>query len=156
MGNWAPACAGETSASIEGAVTDVLAELHAVETDPLGDLVGALGGDLDLVAQRRHAQHAPAVGHDLAAALGGAGVEYVEIVFVLRQSVDLVALARRVRIARGGEHDAERGTPIPLGLDLVEPAVDRMLDELEEIALHPEEDGLRFRVAEAAVELHHA
>ena len=49
-------------AAVERAVADVAAELHAVEADLLDHLVGALGGDLHLVAERGDAQHAPAAG----------------------------------------------------------------------------------------------
>ena len=66
--------------------------------------------------------------------------------------VDGVAFARPVRIARRGEHHAERGATIPVGVDLIERAVDRVLKQLDQIRLQPHHDRLRLRIAEAAVE----
>ena len=83
-------------------------------------------------------------------------MEDVDVVAVPGKAVDLVALARRVGIAVGRHHDAERGAAIPLGLDLAERAVDGMVDEREEVALEAHEDRLRLGITEAAVELHHA
>src|SRR4051812_32152975 len=67
-----------TLAPPEGAVPDVAPELHAVEADAIDDPVRALRGDLHLVAQRGHAQHAAAVRHHRPGLLRRAGVENVE------------------------------------------------------------------------------
>src|SRR6185437_3378868 len=143
--SWMPIYAGMASlrsAAVERAVADVFAELHAVEADLLRHLVGALGGDPHLVAQRGDAQHTAAARDDPAALLLGAGVEHVEILLVPGQAVDLVALARRLRIAGRREHDAQRRAPVPFRLHRVERALDAVLHQLEEIALEPQQDRL--------------
>ena len=58
-------------------------------------------------------------------------------------------------IAGRREHDAERRAPVPLGVDRVERAVDRVLEQVDEVGLEPQHDRLRFRVAHAAVEFEH-
>ena len=60
--------------------------------------------------------------------------------------------SRRVRIAGRGKHDAQRRTPIPFGFDLVERAIDAVLEQREQVGLQAHEDRLRLRIAEAAVE----
>jgi hypothetical protein len=70
----------------------------------------------------------------------------------VRQAADGVALARRVRVVGGGEHDAERDAAVPFGFDLVELAGDGVLEQVEQVGLQPHHDRLRFRVAHAAVE----
>ena len=66
---------------------------------------------------------------------------------------DHFALARRLGIAGRRHDDAERGTPVPFGLDLVEPAVDGGLQQSHQVGLQPHHDRLRFRIAHAAIEL---
>ncbi len=45
---------------------------------------------------------------------------------------------------------------VPLGVDLVQRAVDRVLQKFEQVRFEPHQDGLRLRVAEAAVEFERA
>src|SRR5690606_41458993 len=54
-----------SGSGLEGAVADIAAHLVAVETDVLGDLVGTRLGVFHRFAERGHAQHAAAAGHDL-------------------------------------------------------------------------------------------
>ena len=116
---------GGKGSAIDGAVTNILAELHAFPAN-LGDsLVGALLGQLDVFAQGGDAQHAAAVGHHLAVLVGGAGVENVAVIAEavgLGQAADDVALLRGVRVVGGSQYDPECDTAVPLGLDLIERA----------------------------------
>ena len=69
-----------------------------------------------------------------------------------RQSIDDVACARNARISGGSQHDAESSVQVPLGFDLVELAIDRMFQELQEIGFQAHQDRLGFGIAHAAVE----
>ncbi|OPZ01834.1 MAG: hypothetical protein BWZ09_02637 [Alphaproteobacteria bacterium ADurb.BinA305] len=72
------------------------------------------------------------------------------------QPGDDVALARALRVACSGEHDAEREAAVPLGLGLVELAGDGGFDQIGEIGLQTHHDRLRLGIAHATVELDHA
>ena len=65
---------------------------------------------------------------------------------------DHVAQLRTGRVAGCGQHHAQRAAAIPLGLHLVQPAVNAGLDELAQRRLETAEDGLRLGVAQPAVE----
>ena len=146
------------SASADGAVADVAAELHAVEADGVDRLVGALLRRLDVVAERGDAEHAAAGGDDLAVLRGRAGVEDVHVVAGCRASgrpwmtSPLLGVSG---IVGGGQHDAERDAAVPFGFDLVEAAVDGGFEQGDEVALQAHHDRLGFRVAHAAVEFQH-
>ena len=49
----------------------------------------------------------------------------------------------------------QRGTTVPVGFGRVELAIDGLFDQFQQVALQSHQDGLRFRVAQAAVELQH-
>src|SRR4051812_26800127 len=119
------------SLAFQGAVADVLAVLHAVEADLIDRLIGAGARHLHRVAERSDAEDTAAVGDDGLAFLAGTGVEHAAIVAWLRQAVDLVALARLIRIAVRGEHHAERRAAVPFGLGAIERAGDHVLDQAE-------------------------
>ena len=51
------------------------------------------------------------------------------------------------------EHHAERRAPIPVRLGAIERPGERVLEQLEQVRLQPQEDRLRLRVAQPAVEL---
>src|SRR5687768_4156106 len=112
---------------LQGAVADVLAVLHALEADGLERLVGAGARHLHRIAERGDAQYAPAVRHQGLAFEARTGMEHAAIGGRLGQSADPVALARLFGVAGGGEDYAERGTPVPLRLHLVERALERAL-----------------------------
>src|SRR5688572_5361176 len=145
-----------TALARDGAIANVTAALHAVPGNRIHERVGlALRGG-DAIAQSDRAQHAPAVGEHAAILKAGARVEH--LAGQLRshiQALDDVAFADLVRITLGREHHAERRAGVPFGLDLVQPAIERGLAELHEIALHAHHDGLGFGVAEAAVVFEH-
>mmetsp|Transcript_5856 Transcript_5856/g.23004 ORF Transcript_5856/g.23004 Transcript_5856/m.23004 type:complete len:376 (+) Transcript_5856:1309-2436(+) len=75
------------------------------------------------------------------------------LVLVGGQAADRIALAGRQRVTLGREHDAQRDAAVPLRLDLVQRAVGRVHQQLEEVALEPHHDGLGLGVAHAGVEL---
>src|SRR5262249_42038384 len=114
-------------------VADVAPQLHAVKLYLPGHLVGALLRGAHVVAQRGHAQHPAAAGDEVVAADRGAGVEHMAVLAGRRQAVDGIALARVVGVAGGGQHHAQRHPRVPLRLDLVERAVERMVDEVDEV-----------------------
>ena len=69
-----------------------------------------------------------------------------------RQTGNHIPLARGVRIVGGGKDDAQSNTPVPFGFDLIEGAVDAMLQQSDEVGLEAHQDRLGFRIAQAAVE----
>src|SRR6185369_16681441 len=111
-----------------GAVADVAAVLHAIEADAVHGLIGAALRHLDGIPERGDAQHAPARGYGLLARQRRAGVEHLAVLGGRRQAADGVALARGVGIAVRGQHHAERGTAVPVGLGRVELAVHGRFD----------------------------
>ena len=68
------------------------------------------------------------------------------------EAVDDIAPVELVGIAAGGHDHAERGARIPARLEAVQAAIDRRLAQLDEIALQAHEDGLRFGIAQSAIE----
>src|SRR5258706_2716962 len=108
------------------------------------------------LAESGNAKHASAGRHDFPLGEQGAGVEYLARFGGGIQARDRVALAGVVRIALGGEHDAERRSPVPLMVGPLERARSRVLEQIDEIRLEPHQNWLRLRIAQAAVELERA
>src|SRR5690606_34667314 len=105
-------------------------------------------------AQCADAEYAATRGHRVFAFDAAAGVEHLGVTHVRHvPGVDLVAGAWRSRIAFGRHHDAQRGARIPVDFDAFERAVDAGLDQRGEVRAQAHHDRLRFRVAEAHVEL---
>src|SRR6267142_33626 len=69
---------------------------------------------------------------------------------------DGVALPRRVGIARCRDHHPEGGAAVPVRLESIELSLDRPLDHIEQVAPEAQQDRLRFRIAEPAVEFQRA
>ena len=109
------------------------------------------------VAERGDAQHAAAARDDVAVRELGAGMEHHADPRPRRgQPGDRVALARRVRVAGGGHHHAERDAPVPLQLRPGRACRRARADQqVEQVALQPHHDRLRLRVAQPAVEFEH-
>ena len=121
-------------AALDCAPTDILAELHAVEMNLLDRLVRLVLRHLDAIAQADYAEHAPAGRAELAIMQRGPGVEGHAFVGFGRDAGDLVALARRVRVAGSCHHHAQRGAAIPFQVDAVERAVDGVFKDRQQIA----------------------
>src|SRR3981189_2481571 len=113
---------GFASASLQGAVAYVLAELHAVEADPVHRVIGACARHFHGVAERRHAKHAAGAGERSLPVEARAAVEHLAIGLLLRQPLDAVALARLLRVAVRGEHHAERRAAGPFRIRAVQPS----------------------------------
>src|SRR3989454_586611 len=141
----------------ERALSDVPPVVHAGPADA-GDGGVRLGHRLlDRVAERGHAEHAPAVGHERAVGPLRSGVEdFAALPGAERlHTLDPPPALDRARVALGGEHDAQRGTCIPIDGGAGEAAVARALDQLEQVGAQADEQRLRLRIAEAHVELEH-
>src|SRR6266705_4438253 len=141
----------------ERALSDVPPVVHAGPADA-GDGGVRLGHRLlDRVAERGHAEHAPAVGHERAVGPLRSGVEdFAALPGAERlYTFDPPPALDRARVALGGEHDAHRGTCIPVDGGAGETAVARVLDQLEQVGAQADEQRLRLRIAEAYVELEH-
>src|SRR2546423_15578154 len=108
-------------------MADVAAKLHAVEADLVDGLVGPRARDAQRVAERRDAENAAAVGDERIAGELRPGVEHAAVRPWSGDALDAVALARLVRIIRGGDHHAERAAPGPLGCRPVGRAGQRLL-----------------------------
>src|SRR5690606_21093446 len=142
--------------ALDRAPADVVAVEGAVPGDAGDRRVGALLRIRHTVAQRAHAQHPTTGGDHVPALHPGAGVEDPGVVgFGYVPGIDGVADARLVRVALGGHHHAQRRAWVPLRLHAVEPALDAGFDQVREIGLQAHQDRLRFRIAEAHVELDH-
>ena len=129
--------------------------LHAVEMNSRRDFVGAALRRLHIVTEGRDGENPATVDCYLPAFQLGAGVEHVAIVRAWSEPLDDIALARGVGIARCSKHHPEGNPRVPLGLDLVQPPRDRVLEQADQIALEPHHDRLGLRVSHAAVELEH-
>ena len=102
---------GETSTGGRGG--DVGAALHAVERDQVGRGVGAGAGVGEVVAERGHAEHPPAGGHEAVAApracrRGTPDADRRSDASAASQPVISSPVSRRGRVAAGGQHDASR------------------------------------------------
>src|SRR5690554_359087 len=142
----------------ERMVTDVATELAAFEMNLVDDFVGTGLSAAYAVAERRHAQD-PAAGSDhfTGWAERGTGVKDVGVrIFLVGQAGDDVSFARLFRITMSSYHDAKGETAVPFGLDLVETALKRGLDQVGQIALEAQQDRLGLRIAQTAIEFHHA
>ena len=86
----------------------------------------------------------------------GAGMEHLGLVEVRRiEGIERVAGARGAGVARGRHHHPERGARIPARFDLVEAAVDRGFQQVDQVRLQAQHHRLGFRIAEAHVEFDH-
>src|SRR5215472_12155748 len=119
-----------TAPGAERAMADVPAVVHALEPNRLDAGVGRALRLAHGLAQRRDTEHTAARGHRLAVDERRTCVEYLAFLARRGNARDDVAFARRFGIAGSREHDAECGAAIPLRLDLIERALDRMLEEL--------------------------
>src|SRR6185295_12000400 len=122
-----------TLAFLQSPVTDVPSELHAVEADRVGRLVGAGARHLERAAERRDAKYPPATGDEALAIEGGSRVEHVAILGRLGQHRDFIPFARFFRVTAGGEHHAQRRTAIPVGRRAIQGASERVLDQSEQV-----------------------
>src|SRR5256714_12994197 len=100
------------------------------------------------------AQHETAAGQRLSGFEPGAGVkDLARQAGGALQTLDDVALSHLVRVAGRGQNYAERRARIPLRIDGIERTAERRLAQQREIGLEAHEDRVRFRIAEAAIEL---
>jgi hypothetical protein len=72
------------------------------------------------------------------------------------EAADLLAGFVIPRIAARGHDHGYRRPLIPLQCGILHPAIDRCLEQRQQIRLQARQDRLRFRVSEAAVELEHS
>src|SRR2546430_14502501 len=124
-----------TTTLSRSALPDAPPVVHAGPADA-GDGGVRLGHRLlDRVAERGHAEHAPAVGHERAVGPLRPGVEDFAALPGAEglHTLDPPPALDRVRVALGGEHDAHRGTCIPVDGGAAEAAVARALDQLEQV-----------------------
>src|SRR5262245_41053248 len=98
--------------TLDGAISDVAAILHAVKADVFQRLVGQSLRAAHRVAERRDAEHAPAGGNNFAVGVSGAGMEHLGVLERLAQG-DRITLAWRFRIIGGSDDYAECDTDIP-------------------------------------------
>ncbi len=108
---------------------DIATKLHSIELNFIDCVVRALLRGAHGFAQRGNAQHAATARYQLLILECSTGVKRDAVVIVIGQMCDCVAVARMVRVTRRCNHDAKRGTAIPFGLDLIEPAIDRRIDQ---------------------------
>ena len=108
-----------------------------------------------VLSEPAYAQDPPSRGDDTIPLDRRAGMEDFRIRRVVVESGDRISPAAASGIAGCRHHHPEGGAFVPLGPHAREAAVDGRLDEAEEVGAQAEQDRLRFRVAEPAVELDH-
>src|ERR1043165_4267311 len=119
---------------------DVAAELLALEVD-----VGGRGGFFEGGAEAGDAEDAAAGGDDVAARVAlRAGVEDGDAGDLggVVEAGDLEAGLGRVGVAGGGQDDAAGGAGEPLDVGVAEAALARGENELEEVGLEADQEGL--------------
>ncbi len=127
---------------VQRLVADVFPAPGTAKADAFHCAVGGQLGGRNAGTQRRDAQHAATIGDDLAVAKGRAGVEDFDVgeFFGFVQAADRVASLILAGIAFAGHHDAHRRARVPLGwLHFIEEAVDGGFEQLDKIALEPQE-----------------
>src|ERR1041384_271282 len=132
--------------------------MRAVKTYPLDRVVRAAHSVFDIVAQCCHAEHAPAVGHDLAGGIAfRAGLKHRDVSQLggLFQSLNHLPAFVGAGITGRRHDDAHGYLAPPIELELVECAIGDGDGGLGEIEVHPRHNYLRFGVAEATVKLQH-
>src|SRR3989344_781881 len=138
-------------------VPDIAPVVHAGEIDMADCLVRALYGVLHRYAKRRHAEHAPAVGHQMPAlVIRGACVKEVHIPKARRLFDSRYRRAGFVgaRVSARGKHDTGHIAGAPRQWRYRRQFSARARRERGgEIARKKRQIYLRFRVAEARVEL---
>src|SRR5690554_8167029 len=93
---------------LNGAVTDIRAVEAANPVDCPGQGIGSLLGGLHAVTQRSGTQRPATLGHHLAIAQGGAGVEDLAVrADRLIQSLNDITLAVVARVASGSQDHAK-------------------------------------------------
>src|SRR5690606_29079862 len=102
--------------SLHGSIADIPAILHAFPANLVTERIGGLLRVADGLAEPDGAQHAAAIGDDLAVVQRSAGVEHLarqrgRVV----EAMNLVAFAHRFRIAARSQHDSERRARVPFG-----------------------------------------
>src|SRR6059036_3163889 len=80
----------------ERAIADISPILHAIETDADERCVGCALRLPHGLAESCHAQHAPAISHDLVAGKGGARMEDFDLINTHIETRNHIALARSV------------------------------------------------------------
>ena len=130
--------------------------MQAVEIEVLNGGVDALACFANGISERGHAQDASAAGQHLILVGLRARMKRNharrECIALERQAMNRVTFAGRVRVACGGENNAQRHLRVPLGAYLIESAVDPCLQEIHQVGLQARHDRLRLRVAQPAVE----
>src|SRR3989454_12121524 len=123
------------SLASQRAVADVAPEVHAGPADLIDRGVGLGHRRADRVAERRHAQHTPAVGDEPAAVHPRAGVkdDTLRPAREVLEALDAPPALDRTRVALGGEHDADGGARVPLDGLAREPALAGAHHEVEEV-----------------------
>src|SRR5690606_36050951 len=121
---------------LDGPITDTRALEATIPVDRFGPRIGTLFPGLVVATQPRGAEYPTPLGHYLAVAQRGAGVEVLAVLTgCLRQAADHIPLAVVAGVAAGGQHHAQTRARIPLGPGLVQPAVQGVLDQLHQAAL---------------------
>src|SRR5207237_2910588 len=149
-------CRGSGPTRVERAMADIAAILHTVEVYATHRGVRRALRLSQGLAKRGDAKNASTRSHDALAVPRGRGVENLAVVGSDLEPRNRRALAWRIGISCRRQHNAQRGAAIPIGVDSIERAFDRVFQEVDQIGLEPHHDRLRLRVSQPAVELERA
>ena len=115
--------------------------------------IGLFDGALEVPCYGRNAEDAAAVGDVLAVFLGRTGVEYHDVFFIDSiEAADDIAFMGRSGIAGRSHDDAAGCSVFPVDHIGRQRALGAGIHDLGQVAVEERQDGLRFGIAEAAVE----
>src|ERR1039458_1541460 len=150
-----PICPWKKSRLRERAMPNVPPKHHPLKGDLPHRLIRRAQCRLERRSRRRHAQHPPArrpkppIGESRA---GMKNLDARNLRRLLEPGDDLAALVTAWIALRRRDH-AGRSPRLPAKLRVTQPAFDASLERLHQIALHPHQDRLRLRNAEARIKL---
>src|SRR5437660_4536651 len=132
--------------------------IHPYKPDSRDGLVRPLHRVFQICGPRSNAQNAASGGEVNVIAVAGRGVKNLDALELSRpfQTCNFFPGLERARVAAGSNHHTNRGVGSPAENVIVyKSPFHRSLEGIEQVAFEAHQDGLRLRVAEAAVELEH-
>src|SRR5258708_7447023 len=131
--------------------------MRALETNLIAGLVGPLDSRLQLRSARRYAQHPSTCGIKFSIPLRSPSVKNLHTINrrSLAEPYNIFPYLKRPWITTGRDHHTHRSIAGPLEISFANAPFNRRLQCLHQIALQPHQDGLRLRIAEAAIKFQH-
>src|SRR5271154_1910603 len=130
--------------------------MRSLKTNPSARLIRPLHRTLQRPRSRRHSQHTPASSIKSTIPLRSPRVKHLHSIDLSPvESCNLLPHLVRPRISSRSHHHAYRSIARPLEIAFTDPAFNRRLQSLHQIALQPHQNRLRLRIPEPAIKLQH-